>query len=279
LEPSLSDQQVLVDLGLTLKQARVYLALCRTGSSRILQLSKTSKVTRPDVYEALGKLQHLGLVEKIIKRPVEFRATPLDEGLTLLLRTKENQYRKVRTETEILRDTIRIEKLEPQNQTEKPQFVLVPEGEAVIQRIGTAIENAESSIEGVLSWKRFSRGISSTFAESIEKAWAKNVKIRFIVEEPPKDKTSKEMVQFFREKPHTQIRFIHGHPNTVFGIYDRKEVYVIVVSKTDLPSSPALWSNDDALIALASDHFEMLWATATENTDQDSPRRKHIDPS
>jgi len=245
----------------------VYLALARIGPSRILELSKTSNVTRPDVYEALEKLQHLGLVEKIIKRPVEYRATPLDEGLTLLLKTKENQYQKVRTETQILRDTVRREKLEPQNQTENPQFVLVPEGETVIQRISTAIENAESSIEGVLSWKRFSRGISSTFAESIEKAWTKNVEIRFIVEKPPEDKTSKELVQFFREKPHTQIRFVRGHPNTVFGIYDRKEVYVIVVSKTDLPSSPALWSNDGALIALASDHFEMLWATATKNTD------------
>jgi len=268
LEPSLSDQQVLVDLGLSLKQARVFLALTRIGPSRILPLSKISKVTRPDVYEALERLQHLGLVEKIIKRPVEYRATPLDEGLSLLLKTKENQYQKVRTETEILRDTFKREKPKPQNQIENPQFVLVPEGEAVIQRIRTAIENAKNSMEGVLSWKRFSQGISSTFAENIEKAWAKNVKIRFIVEEPPKDKTSEELVQFFREKPHTQIRFIRGYPNTVFGIYDRKEVYVIVVSKTDLPSSPALWSNDEALIALASDHFEMLWNTAAKNPDQ-----------
>lgn len=264
MEPSFSEHQVLVDLGLTPKQARVYWALTKSGSSRTLEISKMSNVARSDVYAALEKLQQLGLVEKIIKKPTEYRTIPLSQGLSHLFRMKADQFEKVRAETEILRDTVRIEEVEKANQTKNPQFVLVPAGRTVIDKIAASIGNAKDNIDLVVSWKRFSRGIASTFAESIEKAWSRNVKIRFIVEKPPKSKTSKEIVRFFREKPNSQIKFIQNHPNTVFGIYDRKEIFVVVVSKTDLESSPALWSDDDALISLAADFFEMLWSAATE---------------
>jgi len=73
---------------------------------------------------------------------------------------------------------------------ETPQFVLIPKGKAVIERTNTAIEKAQLSIDLLLSWKRFSRGIVSTFAESMEAAWAKNVKIRFITESPLESKTA-----------------------------------------------------------------------------------------
>jgi HTH-type transcriptional regulator, sugar sensing transcriptional regulator len=265
LEPSFSEQQVLVDLGLTLKQARVYLALARFGISRTLELSKTSNVARPDLYDALEKLQNIGLVEKIIKKPVEYRAAPLSEGLFLLLKTKEDQFEKIRAETEILRETVRLDEAKNKNQTENSQFVLIPAGRAVLDKIAASIENAQCTIELVVSWKRFSRGITSSFAESIEKAWAKNVKIRFIVEKPQKGETSMQLVEFFKAKPSSQIRFIQAHPNTIFGIYDKKHVYVIVATRSDLQNSPALWSNNDALISLASDLFETLWLTSKEN--------------
>jgi hypothetical protein len=104
-----------------------------------------------------------------------------------------------------------------------------------------------------------------TLAESIEKAWAKKVKIKLIVEKPSRNKTAEQLIQYFRQKPSTQIRFIRDHPETVFGIYDQKEMSVMVISKTDLQGSPGLWSSNDALISLARKHFEVLWREATEN--------------
>jgi sugar-specific transcriptional regulator TrmB len=268
LEPSFSEQQVLVDLGLTLKQARVYLALARSGPSKILAISKISNVTRPDVYAALEKLLEGGLVERIIKRPIEYKAIPLSKGLSLLLKVKTDQFERVRTETEFLRVTVRLEEIEhPDHSAENPQFVLVPKGKAVIDKIAASIENAQRSIDLVVSWKRFAHGVADTFIESVEKAWAKKVNIRFTVERPPKGKTAKQLIDFFRSKPCTQLRFADRQPNTVFGIYDKKEVFVIVYSKTDIQSSSALWSNDEALVSLASEHFEMLWHTSKENTD------------
>jgi sugar-specific transcriptional regulator TrmB len=261
LEPQFSELQVLIDLGLTLKQARVYLALVKSGPSRISAISKISKVARPDVYQTLSKLQQLGLVEEIVETPLEYRATPMNEGVSLLLETKTEQYKKVRSQTQMLLDAAKMKKPNEKKKIEKPQFVLIPKGRT-IERIKTAIEKAQLSIDLVLCWKRFSHGIASAFAESMEIAWAKNVKIRFIIESPPKNKTAEQLIQFCREKPFCQIRLIHNHPKAVFGIYDKKEIFIIVFPKTHLPGSPALWSNNRSLIALAENHFETLWLTA-----------------
>jgi sugar-specific transcriptional regulator TrmB len=266
LEPELSELQILIDLGLTLKQARVYSALVKSGPSRISAISKRSSVARPDVYSSLSKLQHLGLVEKIIKKPIEYRAISMKEALSLLFETKTEQYEKVRAETRMLLDFVETEKPEQEKQKETPQFVLIPEGKAIIERINTAIVQAQVSMDLLLSWKRFSRGMVSTFAESIESAWAKNVKVRFIIESPLISKTAKQLIQFCRGKPFCQMKFIRYCPKIVLGIYDKKEVFIIVDPKTDLPGSPALWSTNPGLIALAEDHFEILWLTAMEET-------------
>jgi HTH-type transcriptional regulator, sugar sensing transcriptional regulator len=265
LEPEFSEQQVLVNLGLTLKQARIYIALAKSGLSRINEISRTSKVARTDVYSALEKLQRIGLVEKLIQTPPSYRAIPLKEGLALLLETRTQQYEKTRAETEILQNTLEKGTPEETIQTKNSEFVLVPQGRPVLDRIRNAIETAQQSIDLLVSWKRFSTGIADTFADNIEKAWTKKVKIRIIVEMPPRDKTSEQLVKFFSGRPSSQIRFVSGQPKTVFGIYDKKQVFVIVISKEDLLGSPALWSDNDALISLASDLFEVLWLTASEN--------------
>ena len=188
----------------------------------------------------------------------------MNEALSLLLKTKTEKYEKVRAETRMLLDTVKTKRPNSANQLEVPQFVLIPKGRT-IERVNTAIAQAQTSMDLLLSWKRFSRGIASTFAESIESAWAKKVKTRFIIEKPLESKTAKQLIQFCTEKPSCQIKFIPHRPTTVLGIYDKKEVFIIVDPKTDLPGSPALWSNNPSLIAFAEEHFEIIWFTAIES--------------
>ena len=264
MEPQFSELQVLMDLGLTLVQAKVYWALVRSGPSRTSAISKLSKVPQPDIYKTLSKLQELGLVQQIIKKPLEYIATPANKALLLLLDAKTEQYRKVRGETRLLLDNVRTKSINSVSQLDVPQFVLIPKGRIIIERIDTAIAQAQLSINLVISWKRFSHGIASDFAESIENAWAKKVKTRFIVESPPKSETAKQLVQFCRKKPFCQMKFIRNHPEIVLGVYDEKEVFIVVDPKTDLPGSPALWSKNHSLITLAKDYFKILWLTAME---------------
>ena len=265
METQFSKQQILINLGLTLKQARVYLTLAKNGPSRTKDIADFSKVARSDVYSTLEKLQQLGLVEKIIRNPLYYKALPIKQGLTLLLERRTEQFESLKANAETLLSTIEYETPDDASQTGSPQFILVPKGSAFIDRLRTSIEKAQQSIDLVVSWKRFSRGIVDALEESIGNAWARNVKMRFIVEKPPKSKTSEQLVQFCLAKPSFHIRFLPKHPETIFGIYDKRELFVVVVSKTDLQDSPALWSNSISLVSLASDYFELLWQNATQN--------------
>lgn len=193
----------------------------------------------------------------------------MNETLTFLLQKRTEQYKKVSAAAQMLLNIGAPVKHNNKEQVDSPQFILIPHGKQVVERVKAAIEKAQSSVDLVLSWKRFSHGIAHVFAETVESAWAKKVKFRFILEKPPQNKTADQLIQYCLGKPFCQIRFIPYCPRTVFGVYDRKEVFIVVFPESDLPGSPALWSNNRSLVAMAADHFEMLWPTAMEGYEQD----------
>lgn len=265
-----SELQVLVDLGLTRTSAKVYLALSKSGPLKTLSLAKIAEVARPDTYRELLKLRDLGLVEQIFEKPMRYRAIPINKGLSLLLKERTAKYKRIRAATEMWIDQTKKENLNNNKLSQEPQLVLIPEGETIIGRIRTAIEEAESSINLLLSFRRFSRGIVNTFADSIEIAWEKNVKTRFLVEQPSESETSNHLIQFCNKKPSSEVRLIPYHPETVLGIYDKQELFLITNPKTDLPGSSALWTSNSGIIALATDHFGCLWSSAVKTICQRS---------
>ena len=61
------NEEVLVKVGLTKNEARVYIALLRLGSASVTEISQKSKVERTLVYGVLERLMEKGLVSSIIK--------------------------------------------------------------------------------------------------------------------------------------------------------------------------------------------------------------------
>lgn len=264
-----------MDLGLTLVQARVYLALVESGISKISTISNISKVARPDTYNNIKKLQKLGLVEAIIQSPKTYRAIPITEALSLLLERRKTQFRKVRAETLILIDNKRKDKkkkkkkkkLNNANQIEKHQFIIIPGGTAVT-RIKAAIGKAQIGVDFVLSWKKFTDSILNVFAESIETSWLRNVKSRFIIECPFKDETVKKLVCFYSGKPSCRIRYINPCPETNIVVCDKNEVFMLLDPSSDLRTVSAFWSNNPNFVSLAAEYFEKTWLNALESIPQ-----------
>ncbi|NIM44167.1 MAG: hypothetical protein GTO54_00770, partial [Nitrososphaeria archaeon] len=81
--------EILSDFGLTRNEAKVYVATAKLGLASVSRVSKASGVRREDVYRMLPKLQKLGLIEKILGKPVKVRATPVEDGLSFLIKQQE----------------------------------------------------------------------------------------------------------------------------------------------------------------------------------------------
>ena len=146
--------------------------------------------------------------------------------------------------------------------TEKIEFVWVPSKEAIKYKIQNAIENAQSSINLVSSYKRISK--ISIFSEALEGAWSRGVKCHIIIDKPEKSRAADKVLNFLSKDACCEVRFIPSAPETVMTIYDRKEILIITNPNARMSESPALWSNNPSLISGMRDYFTILWITALE---------------
>jgi sugar-specific transcriptional regulator TrmB len=251
--------EALTGLGLTLCQSKVYLALCRVGVADAKTCSKIADVARQDFYRIVSTLQDLGLIEKIISYPVSFKAIPINRGTSLLMNRRKQETKELEKKIKNIHKHIRMD-----NNREvflkESMFVFVSGRNMVFKKIGKLIENAGRSIDVETSWRRFSK--VHYFIDLLTEAGSKGVKIRVIIEIPPKNKASESTLDFFNKKSFCEVKFISYTPRTIVSIYDSKELLLIDNPKAELAEGNALWSNNQSLLTAMQDYFEMKWKKA-----------------
>lgn len=84
-------------LGLTDKQAEIYLLLLKSGLSSPLELSRQTTINRTTIYRILEELQKLNLIEDVLdSRGTKIKAVK-PENLSLLLTQKEAELNQLKT--------------------------------------------------------------------------------------------------------------------------------------------------------------------------------------
>jgi len=234
------------------------LTLVRFGSLKTTSVSKLSKIARPDVYRTLSRLHELSLVEQIIGSPVNFKAIPLEKGVKLLLKSRGEQYEKLKKDSELLLTTFDAKEDTKEIRTADNLFILIPKKETVITKQIEAIEETQKSIDVVLSWNRFYRG-QEIFDQYSKKAAGRKVHVRYIVENPPSEQLRDQALSS-HESDFFKMHFLKDKPKAIFGIYDQKKVMLLVDPLFDAPgASPSLWTNNGSLVSLLQENFERLW--------------------
>jgi HTH-type transcriptional regulator, sugar sensing transcriptional regulator len=249
--------QLLNRLGLTFRQAKVYLALAKYGDCSVREISNGSGVHREDVYRILRELQRKCLVKKRITYPITFEAVPVEDALSFLherrireteeLQKKEKKFLEVSTAS--LASKISSE--------EDAQFVLIPEKETAVISNKKAIGNAKCSIDAVNSPKRHLLS-ALVFGKEVNEALGRGVKIRVITQKPKRMQLLPKAEIEIENEAGFKVKYISINPSAFFAIFDNKEV-LIVADKTEDIKSSTLWSNNPALLALCSNYFASLW--------------------
>ena len=85
--------ELLLGLGLTLNQAKVYLAILKLEKTTVGQVANFSKVRREDVYRILPSLEKMGLIERLLGKPTEIRATLISDSLSSTCGGRKRQIR------------------------------------------------------------------------------------------------------------------------------------------------------------------------------------------
>jgi sugar-specific transcriptional regulator TrmB len=85
------DEQTLEEIGLSKNEAKVYLSLIYLGCTTAGKIAKNSKVPRPNVYDAVERLQEKGLVSHMMKNEkMHFEASD-PSALMNIIKEKENK--------------------------------------------------------------------------------------------------------------------------------------------------------------------------------------------
>jgi sugar-specific transcriptional regulator TrmB len=82
--------QLLVDLGLSPLQAKVYIALLQSDLRKATAINKKTKIARQEVYRLVEELETKGMATKTITKPTQFYPTTLPETLSILIEERIN---------------------------------------------------------------------------------------------------------------------------------------------------------------------------------------------
>lgn len=250
-----TDIKILLDLGLTLLEAKIYYVLVLNGPLLAKEIAQKSGVSRPDVYRTLLKLLNLSLIEKVICKPSKFKAISPENGINILFNRKKNKLEDVETKSKSF-----IEKFK-NNTINSPitfdsNFILLPHKELLIIKIQNAVKKSQKSIDVITVSSRLQHSFNF-LSEDLHNAWARGVKGRVIIEKT--DANQKKLIRMVWKKPKANLKEIENVPSNIIAIYDKSEVFIFTKLSSDFKESPALWSNNPRLVSLAQFYFETLW--------------------
>jgi sugar-specific transcriptional regulator TrmB len=259
------DTDTLIALGLNSTQAKVYLALLRLGQTKARAIWKTSKVNRQDIYRLLNELERKNLVEKLLTTPAEFRALPIQDGLTSLLRERAQELDNLTERAKQLIVSLATQQNEHEI-TEEFEINLVSNKKAYVRRLEQAVVTTQESIDIIDSFDNCWHRQENDF-ELITTLIEKGVKFRHILNRPKEgQKLSKVLDKSQNRNEMVEVRFIPKEPIATIRIDDGKRLEISATAKCPRPEdTPTIYSDSPCLVGILQDYFERLWKEAIED--------------
>ncbi|MCW4018890.1 MAG: hypothetical protein NWF00_09480 [Candidatus Bathyarchaeota archaeon] len=258
---------VLVELGLTVSEARVYLALVQMGVSRIGSVSEVTGIHRANLYSTLSSLENKCLIEKEINSPATYKAASPEITLPMLVKRKQTQVFELKTKAEAMAVSLSSKQswmdAVKESGKEKAMFVVVPGREVIVNRLKRLLQESQVSVDVVTTQKRFSSAILD-FAKDYKKALDRGVKIRITIEKNLMDQAAIDMVRMLAANPSFEVKCLSSAADAVVSIIDEQQATVMMSSVAHLDGTSALWSNNECFVAIVKNYFESKWSSTVK---------------
>lgn len=217
-----------------------------------------ANVDRSNTANIIAQLTEIGLVEKLLHKPNYYQAIPLEEGIALLLNSKERQYNEIKREAETLLSQEIQNSGNNGTSFHQYQFKLLKRSkELQAKDIVTGCPKIEKNCDCILNKKRFFQGIIGFFQAQFN-CLSRGVKFR-IITEPTNSQAAQEKLGKFLLKPDFQIRYISHRPEVDLVILDRKIAKVYLTPGKGLGESYVLITDHPGCVKMFLDHFDYMW--------------------
>ncbi len=264
------DNKVLIKLGLTVLQSKLYLSLVRAGQSTIKSIAAKTQMDRAEVYRVVSELEKRGFVKRILTAPNEFSAIPIVDSVPNLIQKKKQEISDIETEAIGLLSRFKEEKNELSNSRDY-MLSYVPKVEWENEKSkGTEIAYCVQTID-ILSTMNRNQQANGVLQDEFIAAMARGVQIRVILDAPKRGLRLSNATNKLRQNALYIVRYTHNDFYAPLIIFDRKKVRIVTSGDVDFHKGSMLESNNPRLVALAQQYFDLLWKTSRV------PRKKHND--
>jgi sugar-specific transcriptional regulator TrmB len=251
---------LLIGLGLTLNQAKIYLAVLRLQKTTVGQVANFSKVRREDVYRILPSLEKMGLVERLLGKPTEIRATRVSDALSLLVAEEKGKFDERLVGMRDIVQKLSLKKWKQPLPEEENIYILIAEKKLILSKTSEPISNSRKEVALITDKERV-MPVLSRFSDEYKLSIKEGTLIRLLFEGQPSDVLLKEKVKKLIGTTSVQVKF-HQEPLNHFIMSDDKEALITTSKESGLGESPSLWTNNSNLIGVLRTSFESDWKKA-----------------
>jgi sugar-specific transcriptional regulator TrmB len=260
--------EILMDLGLTLLQAKTYLALVSFGTATINTLAKTTGIAKHDVYRIMPKLQISGLAEKIIAPHATYKAVPVEDAASMLLQNKIHQDAILQKKTAELISHYKNNNIGAPVQEEDSYFRIISEKFHYLRTLDSITDEANHTIDFAHTWEFTMGMLFKHNPDNLERALKRGVTIRWITENHNEDKLAEGALKNLTSYSLFKIRYVPRPIPLRIAIYDRKHA-IMCLSNDSVSWMNNMWSNNKMFVnAIANSHAQMWSGAAIENIEK-----------
>jgi len=257
----------LAGFGLTGNQAKVYVALVKLRVAPVSRIAQVSKVRREEVYRAMPKLERLGLVEKILGKPIKYTSIPPKEALSFLFKlAMKNAQAKIAELGEKRRQLLgRLRSLRVETRAEEeegPHFVLILDREQAVRKIAKMIGKAGKSI--AIATPRYGVEFGYAYADVFTRAVRKGVKARILLKVDELDNLTIKMLRDAESlKGGVELRHVENLTSHTI-IVDDAQVMVGTFLMPTAEKHVDLWTNSPAYVDVMKAFFDKVWQDSVD---------------
>jgi sugar-specific transcriptional regulator TrmB len=249
-----NQEKVLTSLGLTISQARVYLALASNGPSKVAAISQISRIHRTHLYEVLKVLEKQGVIERQLESGT-YVAIPIKEAAQFLVELRKKEILRLEGQIEEIADILPKKNSAVQV---KREILLTSSNAYTLNRGRKYLEKAKLHVDLLQTWKRFTQ-LWQNYETIFEELMNRGVKVRQIVEYPSDSIQGQKFLnkQIFKSNQF-ELRFIPKTGGNLM-IIDDEMLLVSTTLEKNLGENPILFSNYDGLLGLMQNYFAYSW--------------------
>lgn len=234
------EEDVLKELGLNEREAKVYLTLLKEKRSTASKLAKQSKLNRTTTYLELENLMKRGLVSYVIKDSKRYYQSAPPEKFIDILEEKKKSFEVI------------LPKLKSLHQISQPFSIEVFEGKEGIKTFYQDIYNSSKEFLVFGATGKATEVLQYSYPHFLEKFIKRNIKERVlansqakkIMEAHPK---SHVLVKYLPEKYMADVTTIIYNGKIAIQSLQEENIYVVVIS-------------DKLLYNSYKSYFEFMWA-------------------